>query len=97
MAISKNITLNNGLTVNNAYIRVDTVSGYKGGVDYSINSYASQDAFKNGKGYLEQEILHFVPSVLDTAPNWIKQAYEDVKKTTKYGGGTDILEEGQTA
>lgn len=96
MAISKNITLANGLTINNAYIRIDTVKGFKGGIDYSINSYASQDAFKNGKGYLEQDILHFVPSVLDNAPNFIKQAYEDAKKTDKYGGGIDILEEAQT-
>lgn len=89
MALSKNITLNNGLVVNNAYIRIDTVSGYKGGLDYSINSYISQDGFINGQGYLEQEILHFVPSVEDNSPNFIKQAYEDAKTLPKYADAVD--------
>lgn len=89
MAISKNVTLSNGLTVENAYIRIDTVAGYKSGIDYSINSYISQEAFNNGHGYLEQDILHFVPDVNDDAPNFIKQAYEHSKTTEKYSGGID--------
>lgn len=89
MAINKTITLNNGLTVNDAYIRIDTVNGYKGGIDYSINSYASQETFNNGQGYLEQEILHCIPSVEDGSSNFIKQCYEHAKTTVKYSGGTD--------
>ncbi len=61
MAISKNIVLSNGLTVNNAYIRIDTVNGYKGGLDISVNSYVSQVDFEGGKGYLEQKMYNFVP------------------------------------
>lgn len=89
MAIEKNITLANGLTVNNAYIRIDTVSGYKGGLDISVNSYVSQETFSNGQGYLEQEIVHFIPSVADESSNFIKQGYEYIKTTEKYGGGID--------
>lgn len=33
MEIIKKIELNNGLTVNNAYIRIDTVNGYKDAID----------------------------------------------------------------
>lgn len=89
MAIEKTIALSNGITVENAYIRVDTVSGYKGGIDYSMNSYVSKEAFQAGMSYVEQEVLHFTPDVSDNAPNFIKQAYENAKMTEKYSGGKD--------
>ena len=89
MALSKNIILNNGLTVNNAYIRVDTVSGYKGGLDISVNAYVSQQDFTDGKGYLEQKIYSFVPSVEDTASNFIKQGYEYLKTLEEYADTID--------
>ena len=89
MALSKDIILNNGLTVPNAYIRIDTVSGYKGGLDISVNSYVSQEAFNNGQGYLEQKIYHFIPSVEDTAPNFIKQGYEYLKTLEEYADAVD--------
>jgi hypothetical protein len=50
------IILDNGLTVTNAYIRIDTINGYKGGLQISVNSYAIQADFQNGKGYLEQKV-----------------------------------------
>lgn len=89
MAISKNITLNNGLTVNNAYIRVDTISGFKGGLDISVNSYVSKEVFEDGQGYLEQKIYNFVPDVSDTALNFIKQGYEYLKTLDEYKDTVD--------
>ena len=76
MALSKTITLNNGLKIKDAYIRIDTVNGFKNGIDISVNFYVSQETFNNGQGYLEQRMYNFVPSVEDTAPNFIKQGYE---------------------
>lgn len=89
MALSKDIILNNGLTVPNAYIRIDTVSGYKGELDISVNSYVSQEAFNNGQGYLEQKFYHFVPSVADGALNFIKQGYEYLKTLEEYADAVD--------
>lgn len=89
MALSKTIVLNNGLTMGNAYIRIDTVSGYKGGLDVNVNSYISQQDFIDGKGYLEKKIYNFVPSVEDTAPNFIKQAYEHLKTLPEYVDAID--------
>lgn len=97
MAISKNIILNNGLEVNNAYIRIDTINGYKGGLDISVNFYTSQGAFTSGKGYLEQKMYNFVPSVIDTSANFIKQGYEYLKTLDEYKDAVDVLDEGQTA
>lgn len=89
MALSKNIVLNNGLTVENAYIKIDTVGGYKGGLDISVNSYISKDGFESGKGYLEQKIYNFVPSVEDTSLNFIKQGYEYIKTLDEYKDAVD--------
>jgi hypothetical protein len=97
MALQKTITLTNGLTATNAYVRIDTISGYKGELNISVNSYASQDAFVGGKGYLEQKLYNFIPSVADGSTNFIKQGYEYLKTLDEYKDATDILEEGQTA
>lgn len=89
MALRKNIILNNGLAVENAYIRIDTVSGYKGGIDISINSYISNEAYNNGQEYLVQKFEHFVPSVEDDAPNFIKQGYFYLKTLPNYSNAID--------
>lgn len=54
MALQKTITLASGLQAPDAYIRIDTVSGYKGSIAISVNSYANQQAFADNKPYLEQ-------------------------------------------
>lgn len=90
MALQKTITLKNGLTVENAYIRIDTVSGYKGEITISVNSYASQTAFTSGKEYLEQTMYTFTPSVADGSDNFIKQGYVYLKTLTEFTDATDI-------
>lgn len=92
MAISKNIVLKNGLSVENAYIRIDTVSGYKGGLDISVNSYVSQSDFIEGKGYLEQKMYNFIPSVEGSSENFIKQGYEYLKTLDEYKNVIDLLD-----
>ena len=89
MALSKTIILNNGLTINSAYIRVDTVNGYKGDLQISVNSYISQQDFNEGKVYLIQKFYNFVPSVEDNAYNFIKQGYEYLKTLPEYEDAVD--------
>lgn len=97
MALQKDIKLKNGLNIDEAYIRIDTVSGYKGSLDIGVNSYVSQRIFVDGQEYLEQKIYNFEPSVDDNADNFIKQGYEYLKKLPEYEGAIDILDEGQIA
>lgn len=97
MALQKTIKLNNGLEVQNAYIRIDAVSGYKGGLDISVNSYVSQSDFQEGKGYLEQKMYHFVPSVANQSSNFIKQGYEYLKTLDDFKESIDVLETEQIA
>lgn len=95
MAISKNIELSSGLKIDDAYIRIDTVNGYKGGITISVNSYISQKAFKCGKNYLDQKFYSFVPNVDNNSENFIKQGYSYLKMLEEYKDATDVLEEGQ--
>jgi hypothetical protein len=92
MALQKTITLQNGLTAENAYIRIDTVSGYKGSITVSVNSYVSQTAFQEGTAYLEQKFYAFVPSVADGAENFIKQGYVHLKSLPECTDAIDVLE-----
>ncbi|MBW4083539.1 hypothetical protein [Paenibacillus sp. S150] len=92
MALSQSITLSNGLSVNEAYIRVDTVNGYKGGLDISVNSYVSQAAFTQGQGYIEQSLYHFIPSVEEGSENFIKQGYDYLKTLPEFESAIDVFE-----
>jgi hypothetical protein len=87
--------LDNGLTVEQAYGRIDTVSGYKGKLTISVNFYASRDAFLSGKNYLQQELYDFVPSVANGSENFIRQGYFEIKKLGQFKGNSDVFELGQ--
>lgn len=90
MALEKTVTVSNGLSVPNAYIRIDSIGGYKGRLDVSVNSYVSKEAFNSDQAYLEQQIHHFVPSVDEGSPNFIKQAYEYLKTLPEFSESVDV-------
>lgn len=84
MAFLMTKQLENGLVVQSAYARVDSIMGYKGGMDFSLNYYTSSQAFEEGRPYLQQEIHQFIPSVEDGAENFIKQAYEYLRTLPEF-------------
>lgn len=90
MALKKTIEMKNGLIVSDAYIRIDSISGFKGGLDISVNSYVSKEAFEIFQGYLEQNTHHFVPSVEDGSLNFIKQGYDHLKTLPEYADAIDV-------
>lgn len=92
MALIQTITLQNGLEVQDAYIRIDTVSGSKNRLDISVKSYVSRDSFNSGLGFLEQVTYNFVPSVADGSHNFIKQGYEYLKTLPEYADAVDVIE-----
>lgn len=96
MAISKTIVLSSGLTVENAYIRISNIEGNKDSLVFEIRGYASQQAYLDGKSYLDYKKYSFVPSQSSISDRWDKQAYEYLKTLDKYIGAVDVLEEGQT-
>jgi len=89
MALSKTINLQNGLTIENSYMRIDSIAGNKNQLTISVNSYVSQQAFQDGKAYLEQKLYSFTPSVEESSANFIKQGYEYLKTLEEYQDAVD--------
>lgn len=89
MALLINVTLENGISVNQSYARIDTVSGYKGGIDITVNYYVTNQSFIDNKSYLKQEMYSFTPSVEEDSPNFIKQGYEYVKTLPEFENAID--------
>lgn len=89
MAIQKTIELQNGLTVNDSYIRIDTINGHKGVIIISVNNYVSQEAFLDGAPYLEQKFYTFTPDVSPTAKELWTQGYEHLKTLDEYADAID--------
>lgn len=88
-------TLSNGLSIEQAYFRIDTVTGNKESVQFSLLSYVSRDFFLEGKANLDVEYHEFVPDVSDNAPNLFRQAYAYLKAFENFADAVDVLEDGQ--
>lgn len=90
MAISKTITLDSGISVKNAYARVESRSGgNKAGLTFFIGYYINQQACEEGKALVKQEYFTFESSVTDDAPNDIKQCYEYLKTLPEFENAVD--------
>lgn len=92
MALQQNEQLQNGLIVNNAYIRIDTVSGYKNEITMSVNSYVSRQDFLENKPYLEQKFYKFTPNTSSDGNEMWSQGYEHLKKLDEYKEALDVFE-----
>lgn len=90
MALLKNVTLPNGLAVPAAYIRIDSISGFKSQITVSVNYYVSEQSYRDGSSYLHQEFYSFVPNLEDGAVNFFKQGYEYLKTLPEFEGAIDI-------
>jgi hypothetical protein len=94
MAITTKLNLRNGLTVDDAYVRVDAFYGSKRAITYTANIYLSREAFKGGVDqpalpYLEQEMFEFQPqSTADAAHVW-EQCYSDLKSRERFADAID--------
>ncbi|PEO16809.1 hypothetical protein [Bacillus wiedmannii] len=94
MGLQVNITLFNQLEVN-SYARVGNIGGTKEEQFFTIDYYASRNAFLRKLDPIKQENYKFTPSVMDDSLNFVKQAYIYVKRRTEFAGAVDVLEEGQ--
>ena len=95
MALQRNINLNSGIQITNGYSRIDSISGSKNGITFTLNSYLNRQAYENGKEYIEHRELSFIPSVKDNSSNWIKQSYNYLKTLEEFKDAVDLLDEGQ--
>ncbi|OMD08402.1 hypothetical protein [Paenibacillus odorifer] len=88
----KNNTLDTGITVASAYVRIDTISGSKDSISIGLNYYVNKNAVTEGKPFFKTEQYLFIPSVDDSSANFIKQGYEHLKSLPEFSEATDVLE-----
>lgn len=92
MALQQTIVTPHGFKVDEAYIRIDTISGNKNEIVSSVNSYTSQQAFLEGSPYLEQKFYIFTPDVSPNAPEMWTQGYNYLKTLSEYTNAIDVFE-----
>ena len=96
MALKKYIVLNAQVSINTngwsfikgiekcdlggCYIKVETVNGNKNNVSYTVS-------IKSELGASKTEIFNFVPDMM--GPNFIKQAYLDLKNKPEFADAVD--------
>ena len=89
MALLQKIDLPTGLSVANAYHRIDMIVGNKKLLSIQINSYVSQADYNNAKFALESKEYSFIPNIADDAPNFIRQGYEYLKTLPEFTDAID--------
>lgn len=97
MAVQVDIQTPHGLTVQQAYVKVNSVGGSKQNAVIELFYYVNQEASVNGLEPLMRTYHEFVPSVDNNADNFIKQAYTFVKTLPEFEAAIDLLDEGQVA
>lgn len=89
MALIGRMELPSGLVVDNAYLKIDTISGTKLGLTFQLFGYISIEAYQAGKDPLFFTGYSFTPRVEEGAANFIEQAYEHLKTLPLFSGATD--------
>jgi hypothetical protein len=84
MALQKNIELNTGIKVNDAYLRIDSVTiNQKQNINFFLKSYISNDVD------LAFDVKEFSCSYDINGENPIKQAYLHLKTLPEFVDATD--------
>lgn len=89
MALQKDLAFSNGLSCTAAYIKVFSVGGGKEKAVIEV-SVAKDKTLSDTNNYIEKRYYNFTPSVLESAPNFIKQAYEYLKTLSEYTDAVDV-------
>lgn len=93
MALQQKITSSTGLTIDDAYIKVDEYScGKDNTINARLRAYVSQDLAKEGASHIEgsEDIVTLTANYADDAPNAKKQIYEYAKTLDKYAEAIDV-------
>lgn len=90
MALKKRIETESGISLVDAYIKIEMVAGSKDELTITTNSYVSQSASVEGRPFVTQRYYVFQPSVTEDSPNFIKQGYEYLKSLAEFDGAIDV-------
>lgn len=86
MAVLSNITLRNGLKINGVYLRVETISGNKHKVGFTLVPYQKDNLEIPLEGGYYYE---FVPNQSDDSLRWDKQSYLHLKTLESF---SDVID-----
>lgn len=93
MALQKTVTSASGLTVQDAYIKIDEYTCDKNNtVHATVQAYVNKEFERGGAAPIDGS-THYVALQVDYADDSInakKQIYEHIKKTNEYADAIDV-------
>lgn len=96
MAFQINAKLDNGLSIEKSYARIETVGGGRKGASIEIWYYLSRSKSRGDYEPLKKEYYNFVPDITDEGKNFIKQGYDYLTDLPEFEYAIPILEGDQT-
>lgn len=93
MAFKMNVKMNNGITVNDAYVKIFNAGTDKNWANITVAYYVNKDMEES----FYQHAYVFRANMQDGAENLWKQGYEHLKTLPEFADAEDTLEDGQHA
>ncbi len=99
MAFQMNVTLDSGIVVTDAYVKImyvrasiDTVTAY-------LKAYKDRNSMLDGYPQIEgyAKTVSFTPEIGLNKGDFVTQGYAFMKSQDEFKDATDVLEDGQTA
>lgn len=87
MALLKNYSNANGISVENAYYKIISVTGNKAKIRISVGVYVGQE--HTVRPPIDTRVYSFIPSVAEGSGNFIAQGYEYLKALDEYSAAAD--------
>ncbi|WP_226545029.1 hypothetical protein [Bacillus thuringiensis] len=95
MGLKIDKTLDSGITLQGAYVKITNINGNKDILDLSVCVYVSYQACRDGKTPVDYVNYKFTPSVVQGAENFLKQGYMHLKTLEEFKGSLDVFEPDQ--
>ena len=73
------------IKIKNCYFKVTSIAGNKEKINFCVTGYSD---YENGK-IVYKKSFNFIPVVTENSENFIKQAYEYLKKLEEFAGAED--------
>lgn len=84
-----NMNLNNGLVLENCYVKVESVSGTKEDLSFNMKIFVNEQARVNNKSWIDERQYNFTPDIGEDSENFIKQSYEYLKSLDDFKNSID--------
>jgi hypothetical protein len=87
MALTKKISTPFGIELDNAYLRVGSVSGNKNHLDVAVHTFANKVMAKEGGSVIAVYTSSFKPT--ENGKSWDAQAYDHLKTLPEFESAVD--------